>query len=127
MVAHDQAGRVSWRYADVLEYSPNSLSAGPVTLVCGDWVAGVVAASYGCYVAAVLDTWRAMAGDEWGLSVPAHPPNFGEVDFNKWDTAGFPQLGGIGFYSDGGADLAGDGSLPPRKTHACSSVRRRRR
>lgn len=94
-------GRSPWHYADVMRPISNFLAVDPFTLIFGDWATGVVAASYGGYVAAVRDTWRAMTAGEWvgpKLAGGPTPNRFGEVGFSKMTIDGRRQLEGLRYF-----------------------------
>ena len=104
----------SRHYCKVLTWSSNFLVTAPAAVLAGDLVTGVLTATYGGYMAAILETWRLTTPDEWRMCGPLPPPcPRTEIDINQATVDGLPVLGGMGFYYEGGARILGVRMAPP--------------
>ena len=77
------------------------------SLLCGDLILGLFAASYGGYMTAVLDTWRPIRESDFRTLPRAALIPGEDIDFNPWTVDPLPRLGGSAFYYPGDADLTG--------------------
>ena len=98
----------------------------------GDLVTGILVASYGGFMTAVLDTWKKTDRDEWKM-LAAHPPPdpMTDIDLNWWTIEGLADLGGNAFHFAGDAEITGVRVNPRRRTPITfmgpRKMRRRRR
>ena len=100
----------------MLTWSSNFLVTQPTALLAGDLVTGVLTATYGGYMAAILESWRLATPDEWRMCspFPASCP-LADIDFNQATLGGLPVLGGMGFYYEKEARISGVRMAPPPK------------
>ena len=105
---------LSWHVCEIFAWTSNLMSVGPAVISLGDPVCGLIAASYGGYMAAVLETWKKVAMDDWARTCPYPPPNdLDSIDFNRWAVDALPELGGDGYYYEGPARLTSVRSAAP--------------
>lgn len=95
-------------------------------LMLGDLVFGVVAAPYGGYMTAALDTWKTVTPDQWRFLAPVPLPDPGvDLDINYWALESTPGLGGSAFYYEGESRLTCVRlSPPPEGPHVYHQLRR---
>ena len=60
----------SWHVCRVATWASNCLVTSPTAILLGDPATGILAASYGGYMTAVLDTWHPTCAEEWALFPP---------------------------------------------------------
>ena len=102
------------RWVEVKTWSPNCTAPDPVTLHLGGLIYGAMAASYGWYMAAVLETWSPCSEDRFYICTPYPCPDpWCDFDFHQMTVDGLPTLGGFAFYYTGEARLAGVRVSPP--------------
>ena len=90
------------------------VATGPASILLGDMAIGQLAASYGGYGAAILETWRKTDFNDWCFYAPCAPPDtVREIDTNIWTVCELPDLGGSAFFYEGPARLAGVRLKPP--------------
>ena len=98
---------ISWHYCKVYAWTSNFITVGPTAISLGGPATGVTSASYGGYMAAVMDTWALTTMGEWALTSPFPPLcDIETIDMNRWALDSLPELGGDGFYYEGPERLA---------------------
>ena len=92
----------------------------------GDCVTGVIAASYGGFMTAVLDTWRPTSIEEWSLLSPLpYPDVLTDFDTNRWTVDAIPDLGGNAYYYTGDPIITGVRLVaPPKDPHTFHTDRK---
>ena len=106
----------SWHFCRVQTWTSNCLITSPEPILLSDPITGILAASYGGYMTAVLDTWRRTNNEEWTLLSPLPFPDvITDGDTNSWTTDALPDLGGNAFYYPGDSILTGVRIAPPPK------------
>ena len=85
-----------------------------MTILLGDLVAGILTASYGGHMTAILETWKVTDRNEWKM-LAAHPPPdpMTDIDLNWWTIEGLADLGGNAFHYAGEAEITGVRVKPP--------------
>ena len=117
---------VSWHVCKVFAWASYFTAVGPTVISLGDPVCGLIAASYGGFMTAVMETWKLVTMGDWDVSCP-YPPNCGldAVDINRWALGALPELGGNGFYYEGHARLTSvRTAAPPMGPHLFFLARR---
>ena len=115
-----------WHWVKVVAFSSNLLVTQPISLLLGDLVTGVFAATYGGFMTAALDCWRPTTRDEWeSLSPLPFPDHVFDIDFNEMTVKGLPSLGGAGFYYPGIPRVTGVRmAVPPSDPHVYYQTKR---
>ena len=116
-------------WVKVKTWSPNCLLTEPASLLLADTVTGALTASYGGYMAAVLEDWRPCTPFEWSMydRLPDVNPWSG-FDAHPLAISGLPCLGGRALYYAGPALLTGVRIAPPplgpRRYHEATKWKR---